>query len=387
MAKLHHRLVFVSGIITALTVFVLVSLPVQGANKKDIDRMIEQTRGKLSRMIRREKSAMSSLVTTQKELDRVEGKLNKINLDLGVAHTKLLGIEDQIHNTEQQLVTLKKERDLRREQLNDRIVALYKYGLSSHLEVLAQANNFSDFINRFELVSLFVRRDMAVLGLLDQKCNDINQQKQILNMRHEDLQREKERIDQLKLTHAATRSQLRGTMNMKEAELAKIQGNRKELEKALDALERTSREMESRIRDYQENRSGPALGTGRLAWPCSGRITSPFGWRFHPVLHKQKFHSGIDISAGMGTPVCAADSGVVIVSGWNGGYGKMVVIDHGNRISTLYGHNSVLRVSVGDRVTQGQVIALSGSTGLSTGPHVHFEVRVDGRPVNPLSHL
>jgi murein DD-endopeptidase MepM/ murein hydrolase activator NlpD len=255
------------------------------------------------------------------------------------------------------------------------------------MEVLAQAKNFSDFINRFELVGFFVRRDMAVLGLLDQKCNDINQQKQILNMRHEDLQREKERIDQLKLAHAATRSQLRGTMNMKEAELAKIQNNRKALEEALDALERTSREMESRIRDYQENRSGPALGTGRLAWPCSGRITSPFGWRFHPVLHKQKFHSGIDISAGMGTPVCAADSGVVIVSGWNGGYGKMVVIDHGNRISTLYGHNSVLRVNVGDRVTQGQVIALSGSTGLSTGPHVHFEVRVDGRPVNPLSYL
>lgn len=387
MLKLRRRSFFVFLTLAGLIVFTLSSLPVFGAEKKEIDRLIEQTKGKLSRVLKKEKSALNSLVSTQKELDRVVGRLDKINQELGKAHSKLLSLEDKIKDTERQLVTLKKEREQRRQLLNDRIVALYKYGFSSHLEVLAQAQNFSDFVNRFELVGLFVRRDMTVLGMLDQKCNDIDQQKQILNSRHEDLQLEKNRIDQLKMVHAQTRSRLQGTMSAKEAELASIQNNRKELEKALDELERTSREMESRIRDYQESRNSPALGTGRLMWPCSGRVTSPFGWRVHPVLHKQKFHSGIDISAGMGTPVCAADSGVVIVSGWNGGYGKMVVIDHGNHISTLYGHNSVLRVNVGDKVTQGQIIALSGSTGLSTGPHVHFEVRVDGRPANPLSYL
>lgn len=369
-------------------VFTLSSMTVSGTEKREVDRMIEQTRRKLKGMIKREKSTLNSLVSTQKELDRVEGRLDKINQELNRAHTRLHSLEDQIEEAERQLAALEKERDQRRALLNSRVVALYKYGFSSHLEVLTRAKNFSDFVNRFELVGLFVRKDMSVLGMIEEKCHDIDAQKRILNSRLEDLQLEKSRIDQLKMMHSATKSRLEGTMNKKERELAKIQDNRKELERALDELERTSREMESRIRDYQENRGGAALGTGRLSWPSSGRrITSPFGWRVHPVLGKKKYHSGIDISVPTGTPVHAADSGVVIFSGWNGGYGKLVAIDHGNRISTMYGHNSVLKVSAGDRVTHGQVIALSGSTGLSTGPHIHFEVRENGHPVNPLSYL
>ena len=116
-------------------------------------------------------------------------------------------------------------------------------------------------------------------------------------------------------------------------------------------------------------------GTGAMGWPCSGPITSPFGYRTHPIFGTTIFHAGIDIGVDYGTPIHAADSGVVVYSGWISGYGNAVIIDHGGGISTLYGHNQSLAVSEGQSVSKGSVIAYAGSTGNSTGPHCHFEVR------------
>ena len=124
-----------------------------------------------------------------------------------------------------------------------------------------------------------------------------------------------------------------------------------------------------------------------MVYPCAGEITSSFGWRTHPILGYQRFHSGVDFGADYGTTIHAADSGTVIFSGWYGGYGNAVILDHGNGISSLYGHTSELYVSEGQTVQRGQSIAAVGSTGLSTGPHLHFEVRQDGDPVDPMAYL
>ena len=124
-----------------------------------------------------------------------------------------------------------------------------------------------------------------------------------------------------------------------------------------------------------------------MIWPLKGRISSLFGWRNHPILHEKRFHSGIDIAVPSKTSVKAVDGGKVLISGWNGGYGYYIAIDHGNGISTAYAHNSRLLVKEGELVYQGQEIAKSGSTGLSTGPHLHFEVRENGKPANPLKYL
>lgn len=123
-------------------------------------------------------------------------------------------------------------------------------------------------------------------------------------------------------------------------------------------------------------------------WPVEGRITSFFGSRPHPWAEGYKdFHSGLDIAAEQGTPVRATASGIVKIAQWEGGYGKLVVIDHGHGFVTLYAHNSRLVVNPGDRVKRGQVIAYLGSTGAATGPHLHYEVRIDGNPVNPLRYV
>jgi murein DD-endopeptidase MepM/ murein hydrolase activator NlpD len=128
-------------------------------------------------------------------------------------------------------------------------------------------------------------------------------------------------------------------------------------------------------------------GSGQMLLPCLGEITSGFGWRMHPVLGYERFHAGIDIGADYGSTIYAADQGIVMFAGWYGGYGNAVVIDHGGGITTLYGHTSELYVVEGQTVSKGTAIAAVGSTGLSTGPHLHFEVRRQGEPTDPMAYL
>ncbi|MBV9737730.1 MAG: M23 family metallopeptidase, partial [Candidatus Eremiobacteraeota bacterium] len=133
---------------------------------------------------------------------------------------------------------------------------------------------------------------------------------------------------------------------------------------------------------------GPATASsGYLQWPVRGPITSPFGWRIHPISGVRSFHEGLDIGVASGTPIGAAEAGRVIYAGWYGGYGNYISIDHGGGVSTGYAHCSAIYVSVGQDVRQGQTIGAVGSTGYSTGPHLHFEVRINGKPVDPLTRL
>jgi murein DD-endopeptidase MepM/ murein hydrolase activator NlpD len=183
----------------------------------------------------------------------------------------------------------------------------------------------------------------------------------------------------------ASRNALSAAEQEKRSTLASITENRSEVLAEIEDLEAQSAALAARIRAAQQQSSSSATpvvsGSGQLSWPVSGPVTSGFGSRWG------RMHEGIDIAVGEGTPVHAAASGTVIYAGWLEGYGNLVVIDHGNGLSTAYGHNSSLASSLGQSVAAGQVIAYSGSTGHSTGPHVHFEVRLNGSPVDPLGYL
>lgn len=355
------------------------------SNVENVDKEIIRKQNQLRNNKAKERETKSALTKVEKDLARVEVRLNGIEKDLGVASNKLANIQTQITTAKARLTELEKQRNTYRSTFYDRLTVLYKYGLASHLEVLVSVHNFSEFINRFEIVGFFIRNDLKLLEQVETQCREIEEERQALTLHYEDLQREKNRIGTLKRQHVKAKDRLAITATRRERELSKIQNDNKRLEQELDELEKTSRELEETIRNSQGQ--GPALGTGTLQWPLKGRISSAFGWRRHPVLKKRKYHTGIDIAAPNGLPIRAADHGVVISSGYNGGYGKMITIDHGNRISTLYAHCSQLFVSKGDKVAQGQLIANVGSTGLSTGPHLHFEVRKNGTPVNPMDYL
>lgn len=252
-------------------------------------------------------------------------------------------------------------------------------------DVLLDSENLSEFLARRRRVKLVYRADRQILGDLKVQAEQIHQQKA-------EIERQKNNVALLKQQLLAKKAEYEAQLETQKQLVARLNTDKEALESAQAQLEADSeaigiliqRQMaagKARLRDPV------VLGSGRLLYPSDGAITSAFGWRRHPLLGSSRFHAGIDFGASYGSTIRAADSGTVIFSGWYGGYGYAVVIDHGGGIATLYGHSSELYVSEGQTVQRGEAIAAVGSTGLSTGPHLHFEVRENGKPVDPTRYL
>jgi murein DD-endopeptidase MepM/ murein hydrolase activator NlpD len=356
------------------------------ANEDDIQRKIEQTRRQLSQTKQKENKVLGSLLRTQQELDTINTNLERLNLNMGKTESRMDIINTQLDNAQVELEKIKIKIGGRKGVLDQRLIAIYKNGYQSNLEVLFRSKNFSEFIFRFDMVSSYVQADIHIIQSLREQQELIAQKRAEIGGKQQELLDQKQTYSRLQAQNQVEQNRKILMMRNKKEELSVLQTNRKVLEASLDEMERTSKEMEAQIKNLQ-NKNRSALGSGRLIWPINGKITSYFGWRVHPILHKKKYHSGLDIAADTGTPIAAADAGAVIYSGRNGGYGNMIALDHGNGISTVYGHCSALLVTIGQNVAKGEIIGKVGSTGFSTGPHLHFEVRKEGVPVDPLSSL
>jgi murein DD-endopeptidase MepM/ murein hydrolase activator NlpD len=357
----------------------------------DINDQMQEAKKQLLTVQQKEKGVLAEIHKAEMELERTRARLNSLanrakQLTQGVAQA-----ERELAAAEDDLAGAQKRLDRTLSRLRARLRAMYISGPADYLEVLFLSTDFADFVSRFEYVEILARYDAqcldeakAEVAVIEAKMAEVSNKKAKLQQERDNLARVQE---QVKVQEAKLAAKVRE----REALLSRIQSERARYEQALDELEEMSRELEKAIRDLQarEAKAGRALPrwTGKFVMPVSGRISSDFGMRFHPILKKSRFHSGIDIAVPTGTPVRAAADGVVIYSGWVSGYGYTVIIDHGGGLSTLYGHNSSLLVKGGQSVLQGDRIAKSGSTGLSTGPHVHFEVRDDGTPVNPWQWL
>ncbi|MBQ3107224.1 MAG: peptidoglycan DD-metalloendopeptidase family protein [Firmicutes bacterium] len=234
-------------------------------------------------------------------------------------------------------------------------------------------------MTNMDMAERIYQNDMKLLSELEEQYTSLEQYRKELVTWQETLQRQleskKQQQDQLEVS--------RGTVARLKAS---VESNNKVLESQVDVLNEEANSLTAEILKLQG--TADYVG-GKMLWPtpASTRVTSKFGMRFHPILKKNKLHTGIDIGVGSGNKVLAANAGTVIKAAWNNSYGYMVMIDHGGGIVTLYAHNSKLLVKKGDIVTRGQQVAVSGSTGMSTGPHLHFEVRLNGVYKDPLTYL
>ena len=294
-----------------------------------------------------------------------------------------------------------------------RIRDIYMHGQLSYLDVVLGAKDFGDFANRVELLRRVIAADMDLITSIRQQRDEIQQVQQELESQRQKQSALKENAAQKKAEIEQHKKEQQ-VMHQAETDKATAEEVYRELEASSQSIgemlrQRAAAQQQAEASSQADsndssdssttdtgNDSGssepadsyqPVSGSGAFVWPVNGVITSPYGYRTHPIFGTTIYHSGVDIGVDYGTPVHAADSGVVVEAGWISGYGYAVVIDHGNGLSTLYGHNESLNVSSGQSVSQGQVIAYAGSTGNSTGPHVHFEVRSNGDPVDPLSYL
>lgn len=362
--------------------------------KSSIEKDIENKKNQINKM----KKESSSL---EEEIKKLDEEATKASEELEKIEKQLEELSEEIEKTEEELKAAEKRLEESKDKFNARLRVMYKKGNVGYLEVLLSSANIRDFLTRKDMVQAVVNHDVELMeyikeqkDIIDKKETELKSQKSTVEVsKKEAKEKEKELIAATKTKETAM-NELKKDMEKVEAEYAELE---KESKQIADEIKR--REVASTTpapsrggggkSGNSENNSGgegvntPAPSGGAMAWPAPGPVTSPFGQRWG------RLHSGIDIGVPVGSPVVAADNGVVILAktGYNGGYGNYIVVSHGGGISTLYAHNSSLTVGVGARVSRGQVIARSGNTGRSTGPHLHFEVRVNGRPVDPMPYL
>jgi murein DD-endopeptidase MepM/ murein hydrolase activator NlpD len=265
----------------------------------------------------------------------------------------------------------------RKSLLAERVVDAHRFGRAGYLDVLLGATSFTEFVARTRLVGAILHQDAT---LIKSFSADRDRAAQL----REELAVQQARVRAL-VSETEERQQTLVQQGLeKRSTLRQIREERTAAERAVQELEEESEEIEALIQRLQATATpgrGPRAG---FIMPVRGPMTSRFGFRVHPLFGRRHFHAGVDFAAPMGTPVRAAYDGTVLITGWYGGYGKVVVIDHGGGMSTLYGHLSAVLARTGQRVAAGDVIGRVGSTGYSTGPHLHYEVRRNGRPVSPL---
>ncbi|NET35987.1 MAG: peptidoglycan DD-metalloendopeptidase family protein [Cyanothece sp. SIO1E1] len=349
---------------------------------KDLQRQqkqIDQERSNLNqqrdRLQNLERSAQERLSGLEQNIQSTSIQIqdNEFRLELASKRLKELQVELSIAEVsfqKQQIATVARLQFLQRQQG------------SQGWAVLLKSQNLNEFLDRRRQLKLVYQADRNILTELSAKAKEIKQQKATV-------EQQKNEIALIKQQLLAQKSQFEAQAQSQQQLIQRLNSDRRALEAAEAKLARDSAGLASLIQQKIAASRDKIIirGTGRFGYPVRGRVTSRFGSRVHPILGYKRFHSGVDFGASHGTTIRAADSGTVIFAGWYGGYGRAVIVNHGGGLTTLYAHASKLYVTEGQGVEQGQAIAAVGSTGLSTGPHLHFEVRKNGKPVNPLGYL
>lgn len=389
-------------VLSALLSLVILAT-VTGAHEGDLHERYNDTKDELARAERgletvKEQvgTAEEQLVAADQRLVALEAELRRHEQELAVAEAAYEGSRARTAEAtrELELVTARlarTEADLADRELrfDARIAAAYKYGNVSYASALVGAEDVEDFVSTMYFVRSVMKSDRSMIDTVTETARQVAEDRAEADRVREALEREEAEAARLRAeveTATAAQRKLTQMVASERAERADLvitlHATQADYEALVDELEAQSRKLAEELR--KSRYSGTRPGKGGLLWPTDGRVTSNYGWRTHPIYGTRRMHTGTDISGGTGQPIIAVAKGKVVSAGWRGGYGLAVVIDHGGGLATLYAHQSRLSVSEGAIVSQGQKIGEVGSTGNVTGPHLHFEVRVNGEPRNPM---
>ncbi|WP_206459535.1 murein hydrolase activator EnvC family protein [Anaerovorax sp. IOR16] len=340
---------------------------------QNVNSQISETQKKLDEGKKKINALNSEITSLEKKINATESEIEKIQGNIGETKQK-------ITDTQNALNLLKTEMDDQNTNMNGRLRAMYKNGDVDILGILLGSADISEFMTNMDMVQKIYDNDLQVLESMQQRYDKIEIQKK-------ELQSLNQKLISQQVTVKDKQDILEGNRGKVAEKKAQALKDNEALTAQMDAFNEEANALIAKIRTLQDDSAVYSGGT--LGWPVPGhsRITSKFGNRIHPITKLNNFHHGIDISAPSGSKVVAAADGKVITSGWNNSYGNYIMIDHGSSIVTVYAHNSKLLVSTGATVIRGQQIANAGSTGVSTGPHVHFEVRLDGVYKDPKTYL
>jgi murein DD-endopeptidase MepM/ murein hydrolase activator NlpD len=371
-----RKIVFILLILSSLFFNTLLGSETKTSNKQEeklqkINTQIQINQQKINVKKRKEKRELSSLIRLNRKLDQIDYLLKKARKNLSL-------YENESEKTKHKLTKLEQKYKLKKIAIENRVRQIYK---NKSLGILDFVFSQKDLITSLNYAYYFEKIMDADFKLV----KEIQKEYKILKTERKKLANQTFKIRNLKTEINSKKTTLAQKKKEKNRYLSLIRREIQKFEKENKELLRTSQEISSLIQ--RKGQKQKFLGTGSFLRPCRGWISSKFGYRRHPIFKKLKFHTGIDIAAPRGYKISAADSGKVIFAGRWGGYGKATIIDHGNNFTTVYAHQSRILVKKGQQVKKGQLIGYIGSTGYSTGPHLHFEIRKNGRPQNPLSYI
>jgi murein DD-endopeptidase MepM/ murein hydrolase activator NlpD len=364
-----------------------------------LQQRIESTRGKIGRRKGTEKVLSSDIATWSTKIRRLQGSIAtlqsreaRVQGDLDARRAQLAKTQSSLRSERARLARLKVKLRHGRSVLSERLKQLYMADRPDLVTVVLNSDGFADLIERGEFLGRIQEQDNKVIKLVRDAKKDATataakldgleaQQARLTTL----VQQRRDEVASVKNELIGTRVGYERTKAGKQEALGRVKTERHELEDHLDELQKESDKVQAQLAGG--GAGGGAMpsggGSGRFIWPVNGTITAPFcekrSW--------EACHPGMDIAVPTGTPIRAADGGTVRIAGWTGGYGNYTCIQHTATLSSCYGHQSVLKVHVGQHVSQGQIIGLSGSTGFSTGPHLHFEARINGAVTNPMNYL
>jgi murein DD-endopeptidase MepM/ murein hydrolase activator NlpD len=391
-------------IILALVLVGALAAPALGddivAQKQKTDAQISQLQSQLTAKKKDEAALRNQIDDVTSRIRSLETRVGDVSLhlatlqsDLALHRQRLTKLNQLFRLQTNQLNQLKRQYSLQLDVLAQRLVSIYEQGQPSTIEFLIGARSLSEVIAQADYVTRIGNEDRQIAAQVKAAKLAMNVARLHtigLSARVRGEQRTiSARAAQEQATRDAlvgARNSLAGTQRQKLVALSKLSASERQDASEIDALQAASSRIADQIRAAQQARASAGQGTSTpsssgLIWPVSGPVTSPFGWRWG------RMHQGIDIGVASGTPIQAAASGTVIYCGWEEGYGNLVVLDNGGNLATAYAHQSSIAVACGQTVGQGDIIGYVGCTGHCFGPHLHFEVRIDGNPVDPLGYL
>jgi len=367
------------GIIAMLAAAMLAALPTGAGAASYRERHAE-----LERLIRDKRAAIAD----------ASAREHNILVRLQESDLRLASLQRALDFVESRLSTARDNLSAQQQILDARVSQIYMDSPSSFSKAYALAQSFSDVVAASQYAVSVIRSDQEVVAKIEASKAALETQRVDIAAKQQDLATKRaaaaqvtQQVAAIVAERAAARHAVVVEIGNRRQLLKQVRSQKSSYKRALDSLLSESRSIEALLRGAQRGQRVLQGYGGYLKWPVSGQITSPFGWRIHPIYHYRSFHTGIDIGAPAGRTVKAARYGNVIYTGYKGAYGLIVIIDHGNSLATIYAHLSRVYVRAGEHVSRLESIAAVGSTGWSTGPHLHFEVRVNGTPVNPVRWL
>ena len=343
--------------------------------QQDLQNQLDESNNQLEEV-------QSQLSENLQQIEKLDEKIQKKKKKITKLNDQVTQLQTEISDIQAKLEVAEKNYETQKQVMEKRLVAIYEAGDTKYIDVLLKSNNISEFLSNYYLITEITSMDQSLL-------DEVETQKKEIELSKQKLEKNQTSLASALQTQTQTSTVLQNTKTLRENYIARLSDEEKAKQAQIDEITAQYEAVNNQILELAKQGLDTVYIGGVLAWPVPGytKITSNYGMRVHPITGQYKLHTGVDISAPIGANFVAANDGIVTKAEYNTAYGNMVIIDHGGGISTLYAHGSEILVTVGQTVKRNEAILKVGSTGYSTGPHAHFEVRINGVGTNPIEYI